>query len=217
MMQQHVAIIGGSGQQGRGIARRWSAAGFEVRLGSRSASRGAESGLEFADERISGGDYEYALRGAGFVLLSVPYSAHAPTLLALKPMLKGRLLIDITVPLQPPKVRQVFLPPGQAAALEAQALLGEEGRVVAALHHISHTHLADLSQPILGDVLVCGAKADRQEALPLLAVLGISVLDAGPLRNAIALEAMTPVLLHLNRRYGGSASLSISGLASNSR
>lgn len=213
-MQQCVAIIGGSGQQGRGLARRWAAAGFRVRLGSREADRGAQSGLEFDDERISGGDYEYALNGADFALLSVPYSAHTPALSALKPLLGGRLLIDITVPLQPPKVRQVFLPAGQAAALEAQALLGDQGRVVAALHHISHTHLADLSQPIAGDVLVCGAKADRQSALPLLAVLGISVLDAGPLRNAIALEAMTPVLLHLNRRYGGSASLRIEGLAS---
>ena len=84
--------------------------------------------------------------------------------------------------------------------------------MVAALHHVSHTHLADLQHAIEGDVLVCGAKADREEALPLLASLGISVLDAGPLRNAVALEAMTPVLLHLNRRYGGSASLNVLGL-----
>ena len=104
------------------------------------------------------------------------------------------------------------MPPGQSAALEAQGFSGCVENVVAALHHISHTHLADLEHAIAGDVLVCGAKADREEMLPLLAQLEVSVLDAGPLRNTIALEAMTPVLLHLNRKYGGSASLSIEGL-----
>lgn len=209
-----VALIGGTGQEGQGLARRWAAAGLSVRLGSRDAQRGLDAAQTMGVDGIDGGDYAHALQGADFVLLCVPYSAHAAVLQAIKPLLAGRLLIDITVPLKPPKVRQVFLPDGQAAALEAQALLGEAGRVVAALHHISHTHLADADHQIAGDVLVCGAKSDREEALPLLAALGLSVLDAGPLRNAIALEAMTPVLLHLNRRYGGSASLSIQGLSS---
>ena len=205
-----VALIGGTGQEGQGLARRWTRAGVAVRLGSRDASRGAQAARELG---VEGGDYAFALAGADVALLCVPYGAHAAVLQAIRPLLQGRLLIDITVPLKPPKVRQVFLPDGQAAALEAQELLGEEGRVVAALHHVSHTHLADPDHRIEGHVLVCGAKADREEVLPLLAQLDLSVLDAGPLRNSIALEAMTPVLLHLNRRYGGSASLAIQGLA----
>ena len=208
-----VALIGGTGQEGQGLARRFALAGLSVRLGSRNRQRGQEAAQVLAVSSVVGGDYVEALDGADFAVLCVPYTAHAAVLNAIKPLLGGRLIIDITVPLKPPKVRQVFLPDGQAAALEAQALLGDQGRVVAALHHISHTQLADADQPVAGDVLVCGAKADREEALPLIASLGLSVLDAGPLRNAIALEAMTPVLLHLNRRYGGHASLAIQGLS----
>ena len=204
-----IALIGGTGQEGRGLARRFARAGVSVRLGSRDAARGAQAAEGLG---VVGGDYAHALEGADYAMLCVPYTAHRAVLEAIKPMLAGRILVDITVPLKPPKVRQVFLPPGQSAALEAQEILGEAGRVVAALHHISHTHLADLEHAIAGDVLVCGAKADREEMLPLLAQLEVSVLDAGPLRNTIALEAMTPVLLHLNRKYGGSASLSIEGL-----
>ena len=209
-----VALIGGTGQEGLGLARRWVRAGLSVRLGSRDAARGDAAAHAMGLDDVQGGSYAQALEGADFAVLCVPYGAHEAVLQAIKPMLEGRILIDITVPLRPPKVRQVFLPEGQAAALEAQAVLGDAGRVVAALHHVSHTHLADLDHGIEGDVLVCGAKADREEALPWLKLLGVSVLDAGPLRNAVALEAMTPVLLHLNRRYGGSASMQILGLRS---
>lgn len=204
-----IALIGGTGQEGRGLAQRFTRAEIAVRLGSRDPERGAQVAGELG---VLGGDYAFALEGADLAMLCVPYPAHRPVLEAIKPLLGGRIVIDITVPLKPPKVRQVFLPEGQAAAMEAQAILGEEGRVVAALHHISHTHLADLDHPIAGDVLVCGAKADREAMLPLIAQLGVDVLDAGPLRNTIALESMTPVLLHLNRKYGGSASLRIEGL-----
>ena len=204
-----IALIGGTGQEGRGLALRFDRAGITVQIGSRDAERGAQVANDLG---VTGGDYAFALKGADVAMLCVPYGAHRPVLEKIKPLLAGRILIDITVPLKPPKVRQVFLPEGQAAALEAQLILGEDGRVVAALHHISHTHLADLDHAIAGDVLVCGAKADREEMLPLLAQLGVDVLDAGPLRNTVALEAMTPVLLHLNRKYGGSASLRIEGL-----
>ena len=204
-----IALIGGTGQEGRGLAQRFTRAEIAVRLGSRDPERGAQVAGELG---VLGGDYAFALKGADLAMLCVPYPAHRPVLEAIKPLLGGRIVIDITVPLKPPKVRQVFLPEGQAAAMEAQAILGEEGRVVAALHHISHTHLADLSHSIAGDVLVCGAKADREAMLPLIAQLGVDVLDAGPLRNTVALESMTPVLLHLNRKYGGSASLRIEGL-----
>ena len=206
-----IALIGGTGQEGRGLALRFARAGIKVQIGSRDHERGAAAASELG---VTGGDYAFSLDGADLAMLCVPYGAHRLVLEAIKPLLSGRILIDITVPLKPPKVRQVFLPEGQAAALEAQLILGDEGRVVAALHHISHTHLADLDHRIVGDVLVCGAKADREEMLPLLAKLGVDVLDAGPLRNTVALEAMTPVLLHLNRKYGGSASLRIEGLKS---
>jgi NADPH-dependent F420 reductase len=139
------------------------------------------------------------------VLLSVPYAAHAETLRSIASAIDGQVVIDITVPLVPPKVGQVHLPVGQAAALEAQAILGARARVVATLHHVSSAHLGDLDHALGDDALVCSDDAAARElAIGLVDQLGLRGLDAGPLRNAIALESLTPVLLHLNKRYRGS-------------
>jgi 8-hydroxy-5-deazaflavin:NADPH oxidoreductase len=108
----------------------------------------------------------------------------------------------VTVPLKPPKVSRVHLPAGQAAALEAQAIVGASTPVVAALHHVSATHLADLAHAIECDVLVAADDARAKAiAVGLVRDLGLRALDAGPLVNAIALESLTPVLIHLNRTY----------------
>ena len=216
-----VGIIGGTGKEGRGLALRWARAGHEVRLGSRDAARAdavaralMQSLALPAGAAIHGGDNAWAVRDAGAAVLSVPYAAHHDTLRALATDLSGKLLIDITVPLSPPRVREVHLPAGESAALQAQALLGPTVRVVAALHHVSAAHLADVAHEIDCDVLVCGDDADaRTSAALLLGDLGVRALDAGPLRNAIALESLTPVLLHLNQRYRGSGcGLRITGL-----
>ena len=141
-------------------------------------------------------------RGARIVVLTVPYDAHGDTLRAIAQAVAGKVVIDVTVPLKPPKVSRVQLPPGQAAALEAQALLGASTPVVATLHHVSATHLADPSHPIECDVLVAADDAPaKATAIGLVRDLGLRGLDAGPLANAIALESLTPVLIHLNRVY----------------
>jgi NADPH-dependent F420 reductase len=206
-----LAIIGGTGKEGRGLALRWAAAGHQVIIGSRDAERGRAGALELtgilagkghADANLSGGDNRWAVGECEIALLAVPYGAHANTLASLEGALAGKILIDITVPLVPPNVRRVHLPPGQAAALEAQAALGDEVRVVGALHHISSVHLAELEHTIDSDVLVCGDDKDaRAQVIALVADLGLRGLDAGPLANAVALEALTPVLLHMNRHY----------------
>jgi 8-hydroxy-5-deazaflavin:NADPH oxidoreductase len=114
----------------------------------------------------------------------------------------GKVLVDVTVPLVPPKVSRVQLPPGRAAALEAQALLGPSTPVAAALHHVSHAHLADPNAAIHCDVLVVADdERARTVALDLVRALGLRGLDAGPLANAVALESLTPVLIHLNKKY----------------
>jgi NADPH-dependent F420 reductase len=163
---------------------------------------------------VEGGGNEDACRAADVVVLSVPYSAHAETLGALRSALGGKVLVDITVPLKPPKVRRVQLPAGRAAALEAQSLLGPGTKVVAALHHVSSVHLADPSHAIDCDVLVCGDDDDaRRTVITLVGDLGLRGLDAGPLENAIALESLTPVLLHLNKTYGSAgAGIRFTGL-----
>jgi NADPH-dependent F420 reductase len=203
-----IAVLGGTGKEGRGLALRWAKAGHEVVLGSRDAERALAKAKELSGlaglsgNAIGGADNASAARGAEVVLLSVPYTGHAALLTELRADLEGRVVIDITVPLQPPRVREVHLPAGQAAALEAQAILGAGSRVVAALHHVSSIHLGDLDHALDGDVLVCADDdGARAQVMGLVGDLGMRAIDAGPLRNAIALESLTPVLLHINKKY----------------
>jgi NADPH-dependent F420 reductase len=200
-----IAVLGGTGKEGRGLALRWAKAGHDIVLGSRDAerARATAAGLSTtAGRTVTGADNASAAASAEIVLLSVPYSGHAALLAELRAALEGRVVIDITVPLQPPKVREVHLPAGQAAALEAQALLGSGVRVVAALHHVSSVHLNDLGHPLEGDVMVCSDdEAARATVIGLAGDLGMRGVDCGVLRNAIALESLTPVLLHINRKY----------------
>lgn len=200
-----IGIVGGTGKEGRGMAMRWARAGHEVRIGSRDAERAVAAAAELtelAGKSISGGGNPWAVEASELVVLAVPYSAHRETLLGLQSALAGKILVDITVPLKPPDVRKVTLPEGKAAAIECQALLGSATKVVAALHHVSAVHLSDLDHAIDCDVLACSDHADALAAtLPVIADLGTRAFDAGPLVNAIALESLTPVLLHLNRKY----------------
>ena len=211
-----IGVVGGTGKEGRGLAMRWAKAGHRVILGSRDAARGSACAAELRDGGfpMEGGDNADACRNAEVVVLSVPYSAHAETLEGIKEELSGKVLVDITVPLRPPKVRRVQLPPGRAAALEAQSILGAGARVVAALHHVSASHLADPAHAIDCDVLVCADDDDAKRiVIALVAELGLRALDAGPLENAIALESLTPVLLNLNKVYGSAgAGIRFTGL-----
>ncbi len=204
-----IGIVGGTGREGRGLALRWAKAGHQVALGSRDEARARERATELAAElgapyagTILGGSNEWAVSEAAAVVLSVPYAAHAETVRALAPHLAGRVVIDISVPLRPPKVHEVHLPDGQAAALEAQAILGPGTPVAAALHHVSSAHLGDPEHGVDCDVLVCSDDpAALALTLGLVEQLGVRAFDAGPLRNAVALESLTPVLLHLGKRY----------------
>lgn len=200
-----IGLIGGTGREGRGLALRWAKAGHSVAIGSRDADKAkakAEELSALGHGTIEGGDNEWAVRDAEVALLSVPYGAHGETLRGLKDALQGRIVIDITVPLKPPRVHEINLPEGQAAALEAQAILGPGAQVVAALHHVSSTHLGEVDHEVDCDVLVCADDERAKEVtLGLVRDLGLRGLDAGPLRNAIALESLTPILLHLGKKY----------------
>jgi NADPH-dependent F420 reductase len=200
-----ICVIGGTGREGRGLAVRWAKAGHSVVIGSRDAARAKERADELSAEhavKVDGGENGWACEGADVVLLSVPYTGHAETITGLKEKLAGKIVIDITVPLKPPKVFEVNPPAGQAAALEAQSILGPTTKVVATLHHVSSAHLAEPEAEIECDVLVCADDEEaRKTVIGLIADLKLRGLDAGPLRNAIALESMTPVLLYLNKKY----------------
>jgi 8-hydroxy-5-deazaflavin:NADPH oxidoreductase len=199
-----IGIVGGTGKQGTGLAIRWSRTGHTILLGSRDAAKARRSAAELASSghSVEGGDNAWAAREAELAVLTVPYDAHGATIRAIAGELKGKVLVDVTVPLKPPKVSRVQLPPGQAAALEAQELLGPSTHVAAALHHVSSTHLADTSHVIACDVLVAADDASaKAQVMGIVRDLGLRALDAGPLANAVALESLTPVLIHLNRVY----------------
>jgi NADPH-dependent F420 reductase len=200
-----IAIVGGTGKLGQGLALRWARAGHTIAIGSRDAAKARAFVEQLAGrgyDSIEGGDNTWAARDAEVVVLTVPYEAHGETLRAVRDAAAGKVIVDVTVPLKPPKVSRVHLPAGHAAALEAQALLGETTPVAAALHHVSAAHLADPSHPIQCDVLVAADDSRaKTTTLQLVRDLGLRGLDAGPLVNAIALESLTPVLIHLNRIY----------------
>jgi NADPH-dependent F420 reductase len=202
-----IAVLGGTGKEGSGLAARWSLAGYNVIIGSRDAERAAAhaAGLnaELGLDTVKGMANGDAALQADLVVLSVPYTAHQSTLEGVKEQLQGKVVIDITVPLQPPKVRTVHLPEGKSAALEAQALLGEGVKVVTAFHHLSHEQLNDHEHPIDCDVLICGDdKEAKAQVIKLVEAIGTRGIDAGSLQNSIAVEALTPVLLYINKNNG---------------
>lgn len=200
-----IAIIGGTGKEGSGIAVRWANAGHDIVIGSRDQARAEERARELSEEyglTIRGGANAAILDDAELVVLSVPYSAHASTLTELREKLADKRLLDITVPLAPPKVREVNLPAGGSAALEAQALLGENAKVGAAFHHVSYQHLLDLSHDLETDILVVADDLEyRKLIMELVRQAGGRAINAGVLKNAVAIESLTPVLIHINGAY----------------
>ncbi len=202
-----IAVLGGTGKEGSGLAMRWAMNGYTVMIGSREAekaiARAAELNAQMGGEYLTGLSNAEAAQKADLVVLSVPYSAHQATLESVKEFISGKVMIDLTVPLQPPKVRTVFVPEGKAAALEAQALLGESVKVVAAFQNVSAEQLGDPKHTVDCDVLVCGSDAEAKAAvMKLVEATGMRGVDAGPLANAVAVEALTPVLLYINKTYG---------------
>jgi len=199
-----LGIVGGTGKLGSGLAMRWARAGHSIAIGSRDGAKARACAEDLAKRGFpaTGGDNAWAASEGEVVILTVPYEAHAETLRANAAAVAGKVLVDVTVPLKPPRVTRVQLPAGQAAALETQALVGAATPVAAALHHVSATHLADLAHAIDCDVLVaCDDPKAKAVTLGLVSDLGARGLDAGPLVNAIALESLTPVLIHLNKTY----------------
>ncbi|MCU0475209.1 MAG: NADPH-dependent F420 reductase [Anaerolineae bacterium] len=201
-----VAVLGGTGKEGSGLAVRWALRGYRVLIGSRDAGKAMEKCVELNSaldgDYLSGTDNYSAAAEADIVVLSVPYGAHRSTLESVRDVLRGKVLVDLTVPLAPPDVRRVNVPEGKSAALEAQALLGDAVRVVAAFQNVSAEKIKDPSAEVDCDVLVCGDDAvAKAEVIRLVEAAGMRGLDAGSLANAVAVEALTPVLLYINRAY----------------
>jgi len=199
-----IAIIGGTGPQGQGLALRFARAGVRVALGSRDGARAteivAELNAKIGTALIEGFDNAGAVAAAEeMVILAVPFSAHNATLEGLKEGLTGKILVDIVVPLSPNDPKLVEMPAEGSATEAAQALLGSDIPVVGALHNVSAHTLNDLESPINCDILVCGNKLEpRKKVMALVEQLGVQSYNAGGASAARCIEAITPILIRLN-------------------
>lgn len=202
-----IAILGGTGALGAGLAMRWAKAGYAVTVGSREAAKAESAAASFNEkagvDTIRGLDNPSAAAASDIVALTVPYANHRPMLEAVKAEVQGKIFVDATVPLIPPKVRTVQLPEGGSAAKAAQQFLGDDVRVVSAFQNVAAHLLSELDHKIDCDVLVCGNDpAARETVLDLVTALGLRGWHAGRIDNSTVAEALTSALIFINRHYG---------------
>jgi 8-hydroxy-5-deazaflavin:NADPH oxidoreductase len=204
--RETIAVLGGSGKEGSGLALRWARSGHSVILGSRSVGKAQAVASELngllGSVNIHGTDNRAAAQKANIVVLAVPYSAQRTTALELRELLIGKILIDVTVPLKPPTVSIVNVPAEGSAAVALQNALGPEVRVVSAFQNVSAAHLRDLQHVVDCDVLVCADDdAAGEIAVALAEAAGMRGWRCGPLANSIVSEGLTSVLISINQRY----------------
>ena len=201
-----IAIIGGTGPQGQGLALRFAKAGLEVFVGSRDPER-AESTVSEVNSRLPIGSSNIvgmsnidAIRAADeMVIFAVPWAGHNDTLNIIKKELSNKILVDIVVPLSENDPKKVDMPPEGSATEAAQAILGSEIPVVGALHNVSATTLSNLDWDINCDVLVCGNSLDaRKKVIELIKKLNVKAYNVGDAQSARCVEALTPILIRLN-------------------
>jgi hypothetical protein len=202
--QQPIAVIGGTGDLGYALARRWAKAGYSVIIGSRDADKAALAAEKLSAElgvRIGSSANRRAAELAEIVAVTVPFASQAAVLADIKPAVAGKLVIDATAPLIPPKVARVQLPAEGSAAQIAQRLLGDDVTLVSAFHDVAANKLA-ADETIDCDVLVFGdQKEARARVVKLVVAIGLRGIHGGPLANSAAAEALTSVLIFINKTY----------------
>ncbi|MBL4889634.1 MAG: NADPH-dependent F420 reductase [Candidatus Lindowbacteria bacterium] len=201
-----IAILGGTGPQGRGLALRWANAGENVVIGSRDAGRAQEKAAEFsarlnADAGALTGmsNVDAAAAAEEFIVLAVPFSAHKLTIEGVQEQLKGKILVDVAVPLKEGNPKQMDMPEEGSATEQAQAILGDDCRVVGAWHNVSANVLDDIDKPIYCDIFVVGNDLDaKKKVIALSEKLGVTCYNAGVAAQARCIEAITSILIRLN-------------------
>ena len=210
-----LAILGGTGKEGPGLALRWGQAGYHILIGSRQAEKAEATAKELNEklglDSIRGMDNDSAARQAEICVLTVVQAAHAEALSGLREALQGKILVDATARVD---FRDPRLPAAPAAARAAQELLGPGVRVVAAFQNVPAHALKKLSQSLETDVLVCADDVSAAEAVIALAQDGgMRAFYAGGLDNALVVEGITALLISLNKYYGvKTASIGVTGL-----
>lgn len=213
-----IAIIGGTGKEGKGLAYRWVRSGHKVTIGSRTLEK-AQAAVEDLLKKLPPNSHlmadlnEKAVEKCEVAVITVPYSAHKDILYALMNVLQKKLVIDVTVPIIPPQVTKVHIPQAGSAAQEAREILGTDCKIASAFHNISYDLLMKDAQ-IDCDVLVCGTDEEtRLTALEMVRDAGLKGWDAGTLENSIVAESLTSVLIYINRKYKASnAGIKITGI-----
>ena len=199
-----IALIGGTGALGAAIARRLAKAGESVIVGSRDSAKAAAAAAALQGETgrpVQGLGNAEAAAAASIIIVTVPFASQEATLADIAAGCRGKIVVDTTVPLMPPKVMRVQLPSEGSAAVRAQKLLGEGVTVVSAFHNVAAHKLAT-DAPVECDVLVFGdERAAREQVLRLVTQCGLRGLHGGALVNSAAAEALTSVLIFLNKTY----------------
>jgi hypothetical protein len=201
-----LAVLGGTGAEGGGLATRWAKAGHKVILGSRDAGKAGAAAAEInralGIDTVKGASNSDAAKAADIVVLTVPHGAQRSTVDEALDGIRGKVLVDATVPLVPPRVARVQLPADGSAVASLQNRLGDQARVVSAFQNVSAHHLKDVDFEIDCDVLVCGDDiAAREIVIGLARDAGLRAWHAGPIANSVAVEALTSVLIAINVRY----------------
>lgn len=221
-MAHTIALVGGTGPEGRGLATRFALTGHTIILGSREAARGAESGTELAaalaahgvpEGRVSGTDNETAVAGADLVVIVVPYTAHRPTLEGLRDALAGKVVIDAVVPVRFEKgPRPIEVEAGSATEEAAEIL--PDSTVIGAFHNLPADVLLDPQAHLESDILVTGANGEAKDTVMALAneIEGCRAVDAGPLRFSRFVEGLTTLVIGINGRYKAHGAVKITGI-----
>lgn len=214
-----IAILGGTGKEGMGIGYRWAKAGHEITIGSRQESKALDAATKLqkmlGDEiKIAGKENLEAAKEGELLVLTFPFSAHKAMCEYIREASQGKIVIDVTVPLVPPKVTKVQMPPAGSATLEAKEILGENTSVVSAFQNISYEHLVDDGE-VACDVLVTGdSKASREIVIKLVQDAGLVGIDAGPIENSVVVEGLTSILIGINKQFGiHDAGIKITGIS----
>ncbi|MDA0351544.1 MAG: NADPH-dependent F420 reductase [Chloroflexi bacterium] len=221
-MTHRIALVGGTGPEGRGLATRFAKAGHTVVLGSRDAARGAEVAAELAASlavsapsatTVTGSDNETAVADADVVVVVVPYSAHRPTLEGLGSALDGKIVVDAVVPVQFDRGPRPIEVAAGSATEEAKQIL-PEARVIGAFHNLSAEVLLEPDAPLHADVLVTGGDQEAKALVMALAneIEGARAVDAGPLRFSRFVEGITILLIGINGRYKTHSGIQVAGL-----
>lgn len=212
-----IAIIGGTGKEGKGLAYKWAQADYEILIGSRALDK-AQAAAEVVNQmvgkhNVTGMTNSDAVRETDICVLTVPFSAHKDMLHQMRDDLKNKILIDVTVPLVPPKLSVFQAPEAGSALLEAVKILDESTEVVDAFQNISYENLLS-DKDIACDIFVCGSKKEiRKLIIGLIESAGMTAWDAGPKENSVVVEGMTSVLFGINKQYDTkSAGIKVTGV-----